>query len=289
MKIGLKDKELQLNEDVLNINNITSSKNEAIIKNNDQSSTKADENNIIFDEPIAYCSSPKIGLVSIQGSRNNNDRYFKLIEDKSDIPNTVSIYIKQIKSSDVDPDKTDINFFNKKQQAHIKSGKKKEKKPIVINSYSNYSVESIKSEKNNVLNAKLCFKKKRMTRKFDKEKSPKKNDKSEKPRENQFKRKSTSYSITALSEKINKIKNKLHKQQSIKEKEKEENIENDIDNSNSDNRDLHKKKEKERDHTPNIIIYGSASDSENGDENSQDENKNEDDCFVSKNLSNKWF
>ena len=49
MKIGLKDKELQLNEDVLNINNITSSKNEAIIKNNDQSSTKADENNIIFD------------------------------------------------------------------------------------------------------------------------------------------------------------------------------------------------------------------------------------------------
>ena len=33
MKIGLKDKELQLNEDVLNINNITSSKNEAIIKN----------------------------------------------------------------------------------------------------------------------------------------------------------------------------------------------------------------------------------------------------------------
>ena len=286
MKIGLKDKELQLNEDVLNINNITSSKNEAIIKNNDQSSTKADENNIIFDEPIAYCSSPKIGLVSIQGSRNNNDRYFKLIEDKSDIPNTVSIYIKQIKSSDVDPDKTDINFFNKKQQAHIKSGKKKEKKPIVINSYSNYSVESIKSEKNNVINAKLCFKKKRMTRKFDKEKSPKKNDKSEKPRENQFKRKSTSYSISALSEKINKIKNKLHKQRSIKEKEKEENIENDIDNSNSDNRDLHKEKEKERDHTPNIIIYGSASDSENGDENNQDENKNEDDYFISKNLSN---
>ena len=67
---------------------------------------------------------------------------------------------------------------------------------------------------------------------------------------------------------------------------KEENIENDIDNSNSDNRDLHKEKEKERDHTPNIIIYGSASDSENGDENNQDENKNEDDYFISKNLSN---
>ena len=180
MKIGLKDKELHLSKESLEITDeINNNKKNELTHNNDQSSTKEDENNIIFDDPIEYCSSPKIGLVSIHGSRNKNNKFFKFTEDKTDIPNTISLYVRQIKS-DLDPDttvnttKVDVNYFNKKQQTHLKVEKKKEKKSIMINSYSTIGIKSTKSEKNNVLNSnkgKRISNKKRMTKKLEKVKS----------------------------------------------------------------------------------------------------------------------
>ena len=96
MKIGLKEKELQLNQKVLDMNNINNNKSNEINRNNDQSSTKEDENYMVLDDPIEYCSSPKIGLVSKHWARNKNNRFFQLTEYKTDIPNTISMYVKQI-------------------------------------------------------------------------------------------------------------------------------------------------------------------------------------------------
>ena len=286
MKLGLKEKEFQLKKDEPHMNdtNITESKD--LIRNNDQSSTKDDENNIIFDEPIEYCSSPKIGLVSIHGSRNKNNRYIKLTEVKTDIPNTISMYVRQVNTNA--ETENNINFFNKKQQTHLKQDKKKDKKPVLINSYSNMNIKSIQYEKNNGLY------KKRMTKKFEKIKNMKKWDKTPKDKEKQFKRKSTSYPISALSEKINKIKNNLNRQKEIKEKSKEENIKSDEEISKSKSRSKAISKEKEEtdksDNTPNIIIYGSESSSEIKEENNQetneDKNENDDNFLKTKNLSN---
>ena len=136
MKLGLKEKELQLSQNLLDINDINIKKNDSLLRNNDLSSTKEDEN-IIYDEPIEYCSSPKIGLVSIHGSRNKNNLMIKFTEDKTDIPNTVSMYINPIKTELVLDNnyKTDKNmnlFFKKKQQTH-KIEKYKEKKSIINN------------------------------------------------------------------------------------------------------------------------------------------------------------
>ena len=293
MKLGLKEKELQLNKDVLNIKDINLSQNTELTRNNDQSSTKEDENYTVFDDPIEYCSSPKIGLVSIHGSRNENNKFIKLTEDKTDIPNTISMYVRQIKS-DLDDNNTtnnklDINFFNKKQTAHVKPEKKKEKKSIVINSYS--TIKNIKSEKNNVFNSKLdkkIDKKKRMTKKFDKIKSGKKlvdNIDKIKEKEKLFKRKSTSYSISALSEKINKIKNNLNRNKEIKEKTNEEMNESVKDHSLSKSKSKSKLEKDDTDMTPNIIIYGSESSSENNDKSKKEDN-DRDDYFKMKNHSN---
>ena len=295
MKLGLIEEEFQIKKDEINMKDINITESKDLTRNNDQSSTKDDENNIIFDEPIEYSSSPKIGLVSIHGSRNKNNRYFKLTEVKTDIPNTISMYVKQI-TTNLETD-NNINFFNKKQQAHLKPENKKEKKPVMINSYSNMNIKSIKYEKNNGLYPKP-EKKKRMTKKFDKISNIKKWDKTPKEKEKQFKRKSTSYSISALSEKIKKIKNNLNKQKEIKEKSKEENIKTDEEISKSISKSKSKiySKEKEEtdksdNNTPNIIIYGSESSSEINEENNQEgvnENKNEnDDNFLkTKNYSN---
>ena len=128
MKLGLKSSELAVIKEEPNINETDFTKNTELTRNNDQSSTKEDDNNTIFDEVIEYCSSPKIGLVSIHASRNKNNRYIKFTEDKTDIPNTVSMYIRQIKS-ELDKEeningKIDVNFFNKIQSMHIKQEKK---------------------------------------------------------------------------------------------------------------------------------------------------------------------
>ena len=294
MKLGLIEEEFQIKKDELNMNKLNITESKDLTRNNDQSSTKDDENNIIFDEPIEYSSSPKIGLVSIHGSRNKNNIYFKLTEVKADIPNTISMYVKQI-TTNLEED-NNINFFNKKQKKLINPEKKKEKKPVIINSYSNMNIKSLKYEKNNGLNPKP-EKKKRMSKKYEKIKNIKKWDKTPKDKEKQFKRKSTSYSISALSEKFNKIKNNLNRQKEIKEKSKEENIKSDeeISKSKSKSRSKILSKEKEEtdknDNTPNIIIYGSESSSEINEEVNQEdvnENKNEnDDNFLkTKNYSN---
>jgi len=300
MKLGLKEKELQLSQNLLDINDINIKKNDSLLRNNDLSSTKEDEN-IIYDEPIEYCSSPKIGLVSIHGSRNKNNLMIKFTEDKTDIPNTVSMYINPIKTELVLDNnyKTDKNmnlFFQKKQQTH-KIEKYKEKKSIINNNYTtNIMKKPIKSEKYNSLNHKFLEKKidkkKKIPKKVENEKNEKvvkKWEKEKPPRDKmkQFKRKSTSYSISALSEKMIKIKNKLTQNQEIKEKSKEENKDSDEDN--------HKKKKKKEgadggDMTPNIIIYGSESSDNNNEESNIGDNsnkhKNSDDFFKTKNYSN---
>ena len=300
MKLGLKEKELQLSQNLLDINDINIKKNDSLLRNNDLSSTKEDEN-IIYDEPIEYCSSPKIGLVSIHGSRNKNNLMIKFTEDKTDIPNTVSMYINPIKTELVLDNnyKTDKNmnlFFQKKQQTH-KIEKYKEKKNIINNNYTtNIMKKPIKSEKYNSLNHKFLEKKidkkKKIPKKVENEKNEKvvkKWEKEKPPRDKmkQFKRKSTSYSISALSEKMIKIKNKLTQNQEIKEKSKEENKDSDEDN--------HKKKKKKEgadggDMTPNIIIYGSESSDNNNEESNIGDNsnkhKNSDDFFKTKNYSN---
>ena len=191
MKLGLKDKEFQLNKNVLVMNNLNLIKNQESAKNNDQSSTKEDEN-IIYDEPIEYCSSPKIGLVSIHGSRNNYTKFIKFTEDKTDIPNTISMYIKPIKTEfDIDDKnnsetKDDSNlFFQKRQQTH-KIEKVQAKRVSTINSYTSYFMKATKSEKYNVLNHKLLDKKidnkkKKTTKKDEKiEKIPEKVEKNKK-------------------------------------------------------------------------------------------------------------
>ena len=97
MKKGLYEKELHLNaEDIyLNINN----NKEIINRNNERISTKDDENNMMIDEAIQYCSSPKFGLVSIHASRNKKyNKFIQLTEYRNDIPNTVSMIVRPIKT-----------------------------------------------------------------------------------------------------------------------------------------------------------------------------------------------
>ena len=304
MKLGLKEKELQLSQNILEINDINIKKDDSLLRNNDLSSTKEDEN-IIYDEPIEYCSSPKIGLVSIHGSRNKNNLIVKFTENKTDIPNTVSMYVNPIKteigldnnSNNNNNDKGDTFFLQKRQQTH-KIEKYKEKKNIINNNYTtNIMKKPIKSEKYNSLTNKLLEKKidkkKKIQKKIENEKIEKiekiikKREKPPRDKAKQFRRKSTSYSISALSEKMNKIKNKLTSNNEIKEKSKEENKDSD--------EDYHKPKEKKveadkGDMTPNIIIYGSESSDNNNEESNIGDNsnkhKNEDDFFKTKNYSN---
>ena len=328
MKLGLKDKEFQLNKNILVMNNLNLIKNQESAKNNDQSSTKEDEN-IIYDEPIEYCSSPKIGLVSIHGSRNNYTKFIKFTEDKTDIPNTISMYIKPIKTEfDIDDKnnsetKDDSNlFFQKRQQTH-KIEKVQAKRVSTINSYTSNLMKATKSEKYNVLNHKLLDKKidnkkKKTTKKDEKiekipekvekiekiektkkvqenEKTGKKWDKPPKDKAKIFKRKSISYSISALSEKMTKIKNKLNHNQEIIEKSKEENKDSDEDRDISKSKTKSKEKDEtdKNDMTPNIIIYGSeSSDNNNEESNMADESiniskhKNPDEFLKKKNKSN---
>ena len=303
MRLGVKEKELQLNKNVLDINDLNINKNDDLIRNNDQSSTKEDEN-IIYDEPIEYCSSPKIGLVSIHGSRNKNNKFIKFTEDKADIPNTVSMYVKPIKTDfgiDIDDDndnnkKEDNFFFNKKQQTH-KIEKYKEKKIIPkIGIYAqNILAKPTKSEKYNAIEHQLLDKKiekkKKPPKKIENEKTGKKWEKLPRDKMKQFRRKSTAYSISALSEKMNRIKNKLTQNHEIKEKSKEENRDSDEDISKSRTKSKAKDETDKNDMTPNIIIYGSeSSDNNNGESNIEEEavnkNKNEDEFFKTKNLSN---
>ena len=105
------------------------------------------------------------GLVSIHGSRNNYTKFIKFTEDKTDIPNTISMYIKPIKTEfDIDDKnnsetKDDSNlFFQKRQQTH-KIEKVQAKRVSTINSYTSYFMKATKSEKYNVLNHKLLDKK----------------------------------------------------------------------------------------------------------------------------------
>ena len=296
MKLGLKSSELAVIKEEPNINETDFTKNTELTRNNDQSSTKEDDNNTIFDEVIEYCSSPKIGLVSIHASRNKNNRYIKFTEDKTDIPNTVSMYIRQIKS-ELDKEeningKIDVNFFNKIQSMHIKPEKKKEKekKSIMINSYS--TIKNIKSEKNNLLNSKQGKRnegKKRMTKKLEKVKSVKKWESIEKPKDNKMsKSKSTSNSISFLSEKLTKVKNtNFNKHQEMKEKFKEDINKTPEDNSLSKSKSKSKTKieNEDKDMTPNIIIYGSESSSDYNDL-SKNEEKKEEDFLKNKNYSN---
>ena len=305
MKIGLKEKDLQLNKEVLEMNNINiNNKINDLNRNNDQSSTKEDENYMILDDPIEYCSSPKIGLVSKHCPRNKNNRFIQLTEYKTDIPSTISIYVKQINDLEKDKNnsnnKLDINFFNKKQQTHVKPEKRKEKKSILINSYSTVAIKSLKMEKTA---KRLENKKKVTTKKQEKVKTGKKWEKIEKTKDKDkiFKRKSTSYSITALSEKMNKIKNHLNKHQELKDKDKskDEITENDEVNSISKSKSKSKINIEENDMKPNIIIYGSESSSENNTKsikekdsndnneiNENNEKNNLDDYFKTKKYSN---
>ena len=305
MKIGLKEKDLQLNQEVLEMNNINiNNKINDLNRNNDQSSTKEDENYMILDDPIEYCSSPKIGLVSKHCPRNKNNRFIQLTEYKTDIPSTISIYVKQINDLEKDKNnsnnKLDINFFNKKQQTHVKPEKRKEKKSILINSYSTVAIKSLKMEKTA---KRLENKKKVTTKKQEKVKTGKKWEKIEKTKDKDkiFKRKSTSYSITALSEKMNKIKNHLNKHQELKDKDKskDEITENDEVNSISKSKSKSKINIEENDMKPNIIIYGSESSSENNTKsikekdsndnneiNENNEKNNLDDYFKTKKYSN---
>ena len=79
---------------------------------NDISSSKEDDNYIILDEPIQYNSSPKIGLVSINNSRNKINKYNnKFTKNEYDIRNTISMNIVQIKSKLEEEE----NFFKKGQ------------------------------------------------------------------------------------------------------------------------------------------------------------------------------
>ena len=319
MKLGLKEKELKLSQNILDINHINIKKNDSLLRNNDQSSTKEDEN-IIYDEPIEYCSSPKIGLVSIHGSRNKNNLILKFTENKTDIPNTVSMYVNPIKTeigldnnnksnnsnnnsnnnsinnSNI-KDKDDNFFLQKRRQTH-KIEKYKEKKSIIINKdTTNMMKKPNKSEKYNSLNLKFLEKKIEKKKKILKKVENEKNEKNEKivrkkekqlrDKTKQFKRKSTSYSISALSEKMNKIKNKLTQNQGIKEKSKEENKDSDLDKYQPKEK---KEETSKNDMTPNIIIYGSESSDNNNEESNigdnSNKNKNEDDFLKSKNYSN---
>ena len=270
METRLKDKDLRLKTEISNINDI--SQNTGLTKNNDQSWTKEEEDDMVYDEPIEYKSSPRIGLVSINFSRNKKNNYIQLTENTKDITNTISLYVKRLQLElEKDPNenngKIDVNFFNKKQETHIKPEKKEEKLPILIDSHS--TVNNIMIDKNSELSfksSKRINEKKRLTKKLDKVKNLKKWEKYEKPKEKEkmFKKKRTSFSISAMYEKLNRINNNLTKHNELFEKPKEEIKEKIRDNSLSKTKDISKTKiiKENEDITPNIIIYGSESSSE---------------------------
>ena len=303
MEIGIKRKELYLNTEILKPSDLNISQNTELTRSNDPSPTKEEDSNLVINESIPYCSSPKMGLVSIHHSRKEKNNFIRLIEEKTDIPCTISIYMKQIKAeqikaeqikTDLDPEnntnnKLDINFFNKKNSTHIKPEKRKDKKPIIINSHS--TIKSNESEKENIVSFKLTKRinfKKRMTKNYDKVKHVKKGEKFEKPKEKDkiYKRKSTSFSVSAISEKMKKIKKNLSKYNEIKEEVNEKIETRSIYKYKYKNKSKSKLKTENKDSTPNIIIYGSESSSGHEDK-SKKENKRKEDYLKTKKHSNK--
>ena len=91
-------------------------------KNNDISTTKEDEG-FITDEIIQYCSSPKRGLVSINITKNNNEKLTPVPIEKniiSSITNTITMNIAMIKKEidikDLDKIKKRRCTFNKNEE-----------------------------------------------------------------------------------------------------------------------------------------------------------------------------
>ena len=247
---------------------------------NDISSSKEDDNYIILDEPIQYNSSPKIGLVSINNSRNKINKYNnKFTKNEYDIRNTISMNIVQIKSKLEEEE----NFFKKGQYTNIKLEKNKENKAIGLSSYSNMNIKVINKGKYNILAQEELkkFKKiKRFTKNTEKLKNEKRQGKNEKLKDIFTKRKSCS--ISMIPGRFKK-KKKINNEKPIKERYLEENKNNDKDEENK----------KEEIH--NIVIYGNISSSENIDsdkihsDNNSDkdkENENEEEFLKLKRHSN---
>ena len=306
MKIELYDKEFNIhNNEHLNIKTEYDN-NDILTKNNERISTKEEEENhdIIYDEPIEYRSSPRYGIVSINVSKKRNyNKFLQLTDYGNDIPNTISMIVRPIKTIlEVNEEEEKIennkNFNNhqyksdnvnmKERKLEINSYNKKsainkDKKDLrVMSSLSNIDIKKIRKEKYSVLiqtDIKNLEYKKKSTSKIEKKKSgkikkinPLENiDKKEKL----LKRKSTSYSMSLMSEKLKKKKqmgttiNHISNSHQIKEKNK--GIEEDIENKNKNSYINNSKSKYE---TPNIIIYGSDESSDNNDSNKDKKSKN---------------
>ena len=195
MKKGLYEKELHLNtEDIyLNINN----NKEIINRNNERKSTKDDENNMMIDEAIQYCSSPKFGLVSIHASRNKKyNKFIQLTEYRNDIPNTVSMIVRPIKTIiEVEEEKAENNDssnynisdnVNTKERkieinSFLKQSSKENKLTNPLSCLSNIDIKKIKKEKYAVFNE-IDIKRVEKPKKFLKKYEKKKNRKNKKSR-----------------------------------------------------------------------------------------------------------
>ena len=90
-------------------------------KINNSDTTKEEESIFIAEENIAYCSSPKSGLVSIKKSMNNDNAIVNIGSQISNITNTVTFTIDMIKKEINCPEiKSDFSKSNTYRIKEIK-------------------------------------------------------------------------------------------------------------------------------------------------------------------------
>ena len=285
MIIEIIDKDLKIKEINSNKTIIENESN----KNNDISTTKEDES-FITDEIIQYCSSPKRGLVSINISKNNNEKITPVPPEENMIPeitNTITMSIAMIKK---EIDIKDIDKIKKRRCTYNKDDENENENHYKNKENCHFDKLLIR-ETNKDNKCKSNFKDKKKEREFlftdinrrnlelniDINKEPirkktskkkKKNKKSkEQLEENKNKERDEKRKLSVGEENDNKKKKKKKKKnkklmskKKVKEGLNEENKGDEIENDN-------------KDHSPNIIILDFTS-SENNIDDSDDSDKN---------------
>ena len=253
-------------------------------KNNDISTTKEEES-FITDEVIQYCSSPKRGLVSINISKNVNEKLSPVPTEKNMIPsitNTVTMNIalikKEIDIKDIDKIKKRRCTFNKdeenEKENHFKN-KEHFDKLIKENNKDNKCKSNFKDKKEEFIFTEIN------RRKLDslnieinktpiKKKTSKKKKKNKKSNEiideNKNKERDEKKKFSFEEENDNKKKKKKKKKNKKEISKKKIKKETDEGNKGDDI-------ENDKGHSPNIIILDFTS-SENNNDDSDDSDKN---------------
>ena len=253
--------------------------NEKNIKNsnNDTNTTKEDES-FITDEVISYCSSPNVGLVSINRINNINDTFTPNPSEKNNITNTITMNIAMLKKemNSIEKERLSIrssmfckneNDSTESRELCIKYNEKLKIGKSIFNDKEFSHSGKIKHYANtpkNVLfretfdNFAMDYNKRQINKRMSKIKRKKKSRKNQEKFEGHKKRERR-LSLGMITDNMKKRKKKKKKNKKISAKKLQEN----------------EKEEDKGGHSPNIIILDFSS-SENNEDSEESCKKNND-------------